>query len=84
MQEKLALMLHTLTGEAEGGGMDGGDFDGPRSPDMNMDSQGWNDQGYTTPYNGGNQTAWGGGGSATTPYNNATPYGASGQSGGWN
>ncbi|KAL9949543.1 45 kDa subunit of RNA polymerase II [Verticillium nonalfalfae] len=84
MQEKLALMLHTLTGEAEGGGMDGGDFDGPRSPDMNMDGQGWNDQGYTTPYNGGNQTAWGGGGSATTPYNNATPYGASGQSGGWN
>ncbi|KAM0330555.1 hypothetical protein ACHAQA_003502 [Verticillium albo-atrum] len=82
MQEKLALMLHTLTGEAEGGA-DGGDFDGPRSPDMNMEGQGWNDQGYTTPYNGGNQTAWGGG-SATTPYNNATPYGASGQSGGWN
>lgn len=79
MQSKLALMLHTLTGETDRGDMNG-DFDGPRSPDMGMADGGWQDQGYTTPYgNAGNQSAWGG--AATTPYNMTTPYGTSGQSG---
>jgi DNA-directed RNA polymerase II subunit RPB3 len=81
MQEKLALVLHTLTGEADTA-MNGDDFDGPRSPNMAMDEGGWQDQGYTTPYNAGNQSSWGGN-NATTPYNTSTPYGASGSSG-WN
>lgn len=79
MQEKLALMLHNVTGEADTAMDDG--FDGPRSPNMGMEDNGWQDQGYTTPYNAGNQSAWGG--AATTPYNTTTPYGSSGQSG-WN
>ncbi|KAF3799624.1 DNA-directed RNA polymerase II subunit RPB3 [Colletotrichum gloeosporioides] len=81
IQEKMALLLHMLTGEADDDGM--GDFDGPRSPNLDMDGGNpWGqDQGYTTPFNGGAQGSWGG--SATTPYATTTPYGASGQSG-WN
>lgn len=81
IQEKMALLLHMLTGEAEDDGM--GDFDGPRSPNLDMDGGNpWGqDPGYTTPYNNGAQSSWGG--NATTPYTTTTPYGGSGQSG-WN
>lgn len=80
LQRKLAVLLHGL-GEADGTNGENGDYDGPRSPDANMDGGGWQADGYTTPYgNGGNQSAWGGGG-GTTPYGQ-TPYGNSGQ-GGW-
>lgn len=81
MQEKIALLLHSLTGEAEDGM--NGDYDGPRSPNMGLDEPGWNDQGYTTPYNagGGNMSAWGGN-TSTTPYHSTTtPYGVPGQNG---
>ncbi|ROT43273.1 DNA-directed RNA polymerase II subunit RPB3 [Sodiomyces alkalinus F11] len=81
MQEKIALLLHSLTGEAEEGM--NGDYDGPRSPTMGLDEPGWNDQGYTTPYNGGggNMSSWGGN-TTTTPYHSSTtPYGVPGQNG---
>ncbi|KAH8677347.1 RNA polymerase Rpb3/RpoA insert domain-containing protein [Xylariales sp. PMI_506] len=73
LQNKLAALI---VGLGESDGTNG--YDGPRSPDANMDGAGWAADGYTTPYgNGGNQSAWGGGG--TTPYGQ-TPYGNSGQS----
>jgi DNA-directed RNA polymerase II subunit RPB3 len=76
LQTKLAKLLSGLSGKDDDD-LNGG-FDGPRSPDMNMDGN-WQDNGYTTPYgNGGNQSAWGGN-NATTPYT-TTPYGNSGQS----
>lgn len=76
MQQKLAAVLQDLTegdGQANGGG-----YDAPQSPDVGMGGQNWQDQGYATPYGGGN--AWGGGGGAATPYG-ATPYGQNGH--GW-
>ncbi|KAI0137250.1 DNA-directed RNA polymerase [Xylariales sp. AK1849] len=78
LQNKLGRLIMGL-GESDG--ING--YDGPRSPDANMDGgAAWQGDGYTTPYgNGGNQSSWGGGG-ATTPYGQ-TPYGNSG-TGGWN
>jgi DNA-directed RNA polymerase II subunit RPB3 len=69
LQEKLASVIHELTGS---GGPDG-DFDGARSPDMNG---GYGDAGYTTPGGyGGGGSSWGGANNgSTTPYG-ATPYG---------
>jgi DNA-directed RNA polymerase II subunit RPB3 len=84
VQFKIAEFLSILTGKAPTADETGGAFgEGPRSPNMDVDGpQPWQDQGSFTPYgNGGNQTAWGG--AATTPYTN-TPYGQSGQGGGWN
>jgi DNA-directed RNA polymerase II subunit RPB3 len=82
LQQKLAAVIRDLTdGEAQTNGINGGGFDAPRSPDMGMNGQGWQDQGYTTPYgqNGGNAGTWGNAGAAT-PYG-ATPYGQNGQNG---
>jgi DNA-directed RNA polymerase II subunit RPB3 len=76
LQQKLASVIQGLM-EPDGDGANG-DYDGPRSPGGFGDG-GFQDPGYTTPYgNGGNQGAWGGGG--TTPYGQ-TPYGNAGQSG---
>ncbi|RYP76081.1 hypothetical protein DL771_001905 [Monosporascus sp. 5C6A] len=76
LQRKLATLIHGL-GESDAMN---GDYEGPRSPDMDGAATGWQDQGYTTPYgNGGNASTWGGG--AATAYG-TTPYGNSG-SGGW-
>lgn len=76
LQQKLAAVIQDLTeGENSNGMNGGGGFDGPRSPE----AQGWQDQGYTTPYgNAGQASTWGGG--AATPYG-ATPYGQSGANG---
>ncbi|MCJ1400285.1 45 kDa subunit of RNA polymerase II [Xylographa trunciseda] len=80
MQQKLAAVIQELTGdEGRGGEVE---YE-PRSPGaMNGgaagDYGGGIEGGYTTPYgNGGNASAWGGGGQ--TPYG-ATPYG---QNNGW-
>jgi DNA-directed RNA polymerase II subunit RPB3 len=83
LQNKLAELIHAVSGKEGDGDGDGGDFSGPRSPDGNMDGGNpWQDNGYTTPFgNTGNQSTWGA--SATTPYATTTPYGQSGQSG-WN
>lgn len=65
-------------GGANGGGdyRDGGGLRSPGGADANMQDGGWGD-GFATPYgNGGNQSAWGGGISAT-------PYGQQGQNS-WN
>lgn len=69
LQEKIGALLKGLDPRKYGG--DEADFDGPRSPDMNIDggTTPWQDQGYTTPY-GGNATAYGGG---------MTAYGQDGQ-----
>lgn len=82
LQLKLADVIKDLTaGGEDSNGVNGHDnYDAPRSPDMN--AQGWQDQGYTTPYgNGGGASTWGAG--AATPYG-ATPYGQNGANGGWN
>lgn len=83
LQRKLATLIQGL---GDGDSAMNGEYEGPRSPDMDV-SGGWQDQqqGYTTPYGnggggggaGGNVSAWGGG---ATSY--GTPYGNSG-SGGW-
>jgi DNA-directed RNA polymerase II subunit RPB3 len=79
VQRKLYEIFRNLEGK-EGDDEDkGDDFGGVRSPNMDMNGAGWQDQGYTTPYGGGNQSAWGG--NMQTPYNATTPYGSSGQSG---
>ena len=74
LQQKIGGLLKGLDPRKYGG--DEADFDGPRSPDMNMDggTTPWQDGGYTTPYGGGGQTAYGGGG--MTAYG-TTPYGGS-------
>lgn len=71
LQQKIGGLLKSLDPRKYGGD-DAAEFDGPRSPDMNMDggTTPWGqDGGYTTPY-GGNATAYGGGMTAygTTPY----------------
>jgi DNA-directed RNA polymerase II subunit RPB3 len=85
LQQKLAAVIQDLT-EGEGGanGVNGhGGYDAPRSPDVGMNGQAWQDPGYTTPYgNGGNASQWGTGAGAATPYG-ATPYGQNGANG-WN
>ncbi|KAF4624132.1 hypothetical protein G7Y89_g14040 [Cudoniella acicularis] len=80
LQQKLAAVIQDLTeGDSNTNGMNDGYTGGaPRSPDVNMNGGGWQDQGYTTPFGNGNQSAWGAGG--TTPYG-ATPYGQNGSNG---
>lgn len=80
LQQKLAACIQDLT-EGEGGN-DG--FDGPRSPDMGMNgANGWDNPGYTTPYQAGGQAStWGGQQGGATPYG-ATPYGQPAANG-WN
>ncbi|KAI4593223.1 Mitochondrial dicarboxylate transporter [Pestalotiopsis sp. IQ-011] len=75
LQEKLARIMQGL-GESDG--LDGQQYDGPQSPGADMGGPPpWQNEGYTTPYGGGNQSAWGG---AQTAYG-TTPYGNSGGSG---
>lgn len=80
LQRKLGSLLKTLDPRKYGGDED--NFDGARSPDMNMDGGGWNDQGYgdgnQTAYGGGGQTAYGGGG-MTSYGGGQTAYGGGGQ-----
>lgn len=79
LQQKLATVIQELTeGDGTTNGMNGG-YDAPRSPDVGMNGQPWQEQGYTTPYGNGNASAWGGAGAAT-PYG-ATPYGQNGANG---
>jgi DNA-directed RNA polymerase II subunit RPB3 len=80
LQQKLAAVIQDLTeSDAQTNGINGGGYDAPRSPDIGMNGQPWQEQGYTTPYgNGGNASAWGAG--AATPYG-ATPYGQNGTNG---
>lgn len=75
LQEKLARIMQGL-GDSDG--LDGQQYDGPQSPGADMGGPPpWQNEGYTTPYGGGNQSAWGG---AQTAYG-TTPYGNSGGSG---
>lgn len=73
LQQKLAGVIQELRGEDN---MDGVDFGGAQSPQMN--GAGYQDPGFTTPYGGtGGGSVWGNGGAAgggTTPFG-ATPYG---------
>ncbi|CAI4217706.1 unnamed protein product [Parascedosporium putredinis] len=80
IQQKIAELIHVITGRDPENAAEN-EYGGPRSPDMAMDGNPWQDTGYaTTPYgDGGNQSTWGG--AATTPYATTTPYGNSGQSG---
>lgn len=74
LQQKIGALLKSLDPKKYGG--DEADFDGPRSPDMNMDggTTPWQEGGgYTTPYGGGNTTSYGG--NATAYGGNATAYG---------
>jgi len=74
LQQKLAGVIQDLTDEQGQNGANGGDYE-PRDPGQDGGRDYDMDHGYTTPYgNGGNLSAWGGGG-GITPYNNATPYG---------
>lgn len=74
LQQKIGALLKGLDPRKYGG--EEADLEGPRSPDMNMEggTTPWGDQGYTTPYGGGNNTAYGGGGN--TAYGGGTAYGA--------
>lgn len=74
LQRKLATLIHGL-GESDGMN---GEYEGPRSPDMDGGAGPLQDPGYTTPYGngGGNASTWGGG---ATSY--GTPYGNSGSGG---
>jgi DNA-directed RNA polymerase II subunit RPB3 len=76
LQVKLASIIKELSGG--GDGLNGQDYGGAQSPQMNG-GYGGQDQGYTTPYagGGGGNSVWGAGHVAqgsTTPYG-ATPYG---------
>jgi DNA-directed RNA polymerase II subunit RPB3 len=79
LQQKLAAVIQELSGVGEGAGVGGGmeiDGFGARSPDgMPNGGDFGMDQGFTTPYGGGNVTnGWAGG---TTPYGGGqTPFGA--------
>ncbi|EFZ02220.1 hypothetical protein MAA_01802 [Metarhizium robertsii ARSEF 23] len=74
LQQKIGALLKGLDPKKYGG-EEPAEFDGPRSPDMNMDggTTPWQDGGYTTPY-GGNMTAYGGG-NTTYGGGNNTAYG---------
>ncbi|KAF2708259.1 insert subdomain of RNA polymerase alpha subunit [Pleomassaria siparia CBS 279.74] len=77
LQHKLADVIHQLKG---GENADGADFGGAQSPQMN--GGGYQDQGYTTPFQGGNTSVWGSG----NPAGGTTPYGATpgyGQASNW-
>ena len=75
----MALVIQDLTdgGDGQANGGDRGAYDAPRSPDMGMNGQPWQETGYTTPFgnSGAPQNNWNQG--STTPYG-ATPYGNSG------
>ncbi|KFG82909.1 RNA polymerase II subunit 3 [Metarhizium anisopliae] len=74
LQQKIGALLKGLDPKKYGG-EEPAEFDGPRSPDMNMDggTTPWQDGGYTTPY-GGNMSAYGGG-NTTYGGGNNTAYG---------
>ncbi|KAF5134931.1 DNA-directed RNA polymerase II subunit RPB3 [Metarhizium anisopliae] len=74
LQQKIGALLKGLDPKKYGG-EEPAEFDGPRSPDMNMDggTTPWQDGGYTTPY-GGNMTAYEGG-NTTYGGGNNTAYG---------
>jgi DNA-directed RNA polymerase II subunit RPB3 len=76
LQRKLARLVQGL-GEGDSNMQDQDPYM-PQSPGAMDGGAGYND-GFTTPYGNGNQSAWGGG---ATAYG-TTPYGNSGQ-GGWN
>lgn len=79
LQQKIGALLKGLDPKKYGG-EEAGEFDGPRSPDMNMDGGGttpWQDGGYTTPY-GGNMTSYGGNNTAYGGGNNTAYGGGSG------
>lgn len=87
LQQKIGGLLKSLDPRKYGGDEGAAEFDGPRSPDMNMEggTTPWQDGGYTTPYGGGgSNTAYGGGGGGGgTSYGGGpgygtTPYGQSG------
>jgi DNA-directed RNA polymerase II subunit RPB3 len=80
LQQKLAAVIGTMTGDDQQADRDVDDF-GPRSPDAGANGYGGGGgYGDATPFGGrGNQSAYGGGG---TPYG-ATPYGQNGGGGGW-
>lgn len=74
LQQKLAAVIQTLVGGDDQNEVNGDGY-GPRSPD-GVNGGGYDQGGYTTPFDrGGATSAWGGGG--MTPYG-ATPYGNSG------
>jgi DNA-directed RNA polymerase II subunit RPB3 len=76
LQQKLAAVIQELRGDDN---MDGVDFGGAQSPQMNGAGFGAPDAGYSTPYGGGG-SVWGNGAAAmgsTTPFG-ATPYGGPG------
>ncbi len=82
LQQKIGGLLKSLDPRKYGGEEAGAEFDGPRSPDMNMEggTTPWQDGGYTTPYGGGNTTAYGGGGGGgggggNTSYGGGAGYG---------
>ena len=82
LQQKIGGLLKGLDPRKYGG--DEADFDGPRSPDMNMDggTTPWQDPGFATPYGGGGGTAYGGGMTAygqggQTAYGGVPSYGTS-------
>lgn len=83
LQQKIGGLLKGLDPRKYGG--EEADVEGPRSPDMNMEggTTPWGDQGgYTTPYGGGNNTAYGGGGGGyggAPGYGATTPYDQGGQ-----
>ncbi|KAK2596230.1 RNA polymerase II subunit 3 [Conoideocrella luteorostrata] len=81
LQQKIGALLKGLDPKKYGG-EEPAEFDGPRSPDMNMDggTTPWQDGGYTTPY-GGNMTSYGGGNTAYGGGGGNTAYG--GGSGGY-
>jgi len=76
LQQKLALVIQDLT-DGDGQTNGGDHYDAPRSPDMGMNGQPWQNEGYTTPF--GNAGAAGGqwNQGSTTPFG-ATPYGTNG------
>ena len=71
LQRKLATIISELQG---GETMDGMDYGGAQSPQMNGGGYGAQDGGYASAYGGGNASSWGGAAGGTTPYG-ATPYG---------
>ncbi|KAF1811207.1 DNA-directed RNA polymerase II 45 kDa polypeptide [Eremomyces bilateralis CBS 781.70] len=84
LQQKLASVIHELTGTGEA--MEADDDYAVRSPDAMNGINGattayggntaYGDPGYQTPGNFGGQSAWGGGIGGATPYGAQTPYGS--------
>lgn len=83
LQQKIGALLKGLDPRKYGG--EEAEADGHPSADVNMEggTTPWQDAGYTTPYGGGNLTAYGGGGGGGNTaygggagaYGSSTPYG---------